>query len=174
MGGPHRYPTLAGRADRRLTCPLDIRVGGPCGEYPVRCSRRSVRPLNMPARTDDAEHALIERTWGVNEKNTVYHRHRSDRDRRGRSGSSVLCLPGPGVHICGSDAQLFYFLVCASGHDSYGIECGLQSRRGCRILVSRRGATAECRRRLAELQQNTHFGALLAVERDQYEERWQA
>ena len=90
-------------------------------------------------------------------------------------GGLYLRLPGPGVHICGSDPQLFYFLVCASRHDNDGIESGLQRHRGCCALASRRGAIAEHdRRRLAELQQNTDLGALLAAQPDQYEECRQA
>ena len=55
-------------------------------------------------------------------------------------------------------------VVASSDND--GIECGLQS-----ALTSRRGAIGErhCRR-LAELQPNSHFGSLLAAQRDQYEE----
>ena len=66
-------------------------------------------------------------------------------------------------------------LVCTPRHDNYGIECGLQRRRGCCTLASRRGVIAERhRRRLAELQPNTRVGTLLAAQSDQYEECRQA
>ena len=76
--------------------------------------------------------------------------------------------PDPGVAICGSDGQLFFFFLCTSRNDNYGIECGLQWRQCCCAIASCGGAIAEHNhRRLAELQQNAHFGALLTAQPDQ-------
>ena len=57
-------------------------------------------------------------------------------------GRAVLLLPGPDVDVCGSDAQLFYFAGRPCRHGNDGTECGLQSRRGCCALASRRAASA--------------------------------
>ena len=91
------------------------------------------------------------------------------------AGALYLTYPVQVSIFAGLTRNYFFFLVCTARHDNDGIECGLQRRRGCCALAARRGAIAERRRRrLAELQQNTHFGALLAAQPDQYEECRQA
>jgi hypothetical protein len=61
-----------------------------------------------------------------------------------------------------ADVQLFSFMVCTSRHDNFGIECGLQRRRGCALWppvdAPLPSATAGD---WPSYKQNAHFEALL-------------
>ena len=63
-------------------------------------------------------------------------------------GALYYIFPGPGLHSCGIDAQLFSVLVCTSRHDNDRIERGIQGTGGRCVLPCRRCVTAEhdCRR----------------------------
>ena len=85
-------------------------------------------------------------------------------------GALYLAYPVQVTTLAAMAHNCRLLLVCASGHDNDGVECGVQRHWGCCALASRRGGIGgrQCRR-LAELQQNAHFGALLAAEPDHYE-----
>ena len=95
---------------------------------------------------------------------------------RGRRGGapSVPRLPGPGVAIRRSDAQLHPLLGSASGRDDDGTEPGLQDAAAAPAASTAGGALERRRRRLAELQPDAHVGALFAARRDQRQDRRQA
>ena len=87
-------------------------------------------------------------------------------------GGALRHVPGADDDLRRHGAQLSQVAVCAGGHADHRNESRLQSAGSCGALPAarRRGMAERCGRRLAELQQNTDLGALLAARPDQHEE----
>src|SRR5579872_3676474 len=155
------YSSLTGsvRRDRAL-CAVSARS---------RLANRSTFEFRRNADEHDAAIRLLENRVPSHdyEKHPLDYRWHSCRDRRGRSGGT-LCLLGPGGPTWGHGDQLRSVLVCAGRYDHYAISSGFKGCRGSEILARRLDTSVRrCYLGLAQLQQNAHFGALLAAHTDQ-------